>query len=79
MLKTMEQPAIHAAGMGEQGPRELASVAYGVACSWVGGQLCVLFVELARATERRLGEFNPQDLASTAWALTDSAACALES
>ena len=38
-----------------------------------------LFATLARATERRLGDFNVQNVANTAWALTDSAACALGS
>ena len=67
-LKTLVQDVIQAARMGGPGPRELTDMAYGLARSGMGGQLGELFVELTRSTEQRLGEFNPQELANTAWA-----------
>ena len=48
--------------------RALAHLAYGGALSSMGVSLVVLFAALARAAERRLGEFNAQELANTAWA-----------
>ena len=43
------------------------------------GQLdAQLFTVLARVAAWRVGEFKAQDLANTAWMLTDSAECALE-
>ena len=40
----------------------------------VGQQDEQLFKVLAKMAERRLDQFNAQNLANTAWALTDSAA-----
>ena len=39
----------------------------------VGQKDELLFEALAMTAERRTGEFNPQDLANIAWALTESA------
>ena len=50
------------------GVRQLANVAYGAALSGMEVSLWVMFAVLARAVERRLGEFNAQSLANTAWA-----------
>ena len=44
------------------------------------GQLdAQLFTVLARMAKQRVGNFNSQELANTAWALTDSASCTLGS
>ena len=54
---------------GEIGARGLANIAYSLARSSMRQSLSkFLFTTLARSAECRLGEFNPQDLASTAWA-----------
>ena len=50
------------------GGRQLATVAYGAALGGMAVSLGMLFVALARAAQRRLGEFNTQDLATMAWA-----------
>ena len=44
-------------------------MAYGVALSDIGVSLGILLSALARAAERRVGDFNPQELTNTAWAL----------
>ena len=46
--------------------RALANVAYTVALSGMGALVGVLFAVSARAADRRLGEFNAQDLANMA-------------
>ena len=54
---------------GELGARGLANVVYGAslsACSFK--QLGKLFEASARETERRVSEFNAQDIANTVWA-----------
>ena len=43
-------------------------MAYGAARIGSGKSLVGLFAALARAAQLRLGEFNAQDLANTAWA-----------
>ena len=53
---------------GQVGPRELANVAYGAAGCGRNGMLRMLGAALARAAERRLSDFNPQDVANSAWA-----------
>ena len=60
---------------GQLGARQLANVGYGAAGAWksagfatVGQQDEQLFKALARVAERRLDEFNAQELANTAWA-----------
>ena len=55
-----------AAQAGGTEARHLANVAYAAACSCIGALFGVLFEALARAAERRLGEFNAQDLANMA-------------
>ena len=65
---------------GQVGARQLSNIAHGAAAHRIKDEsLHVLFRALAREAERRLREFNAQNLANTAWALTDSAACALGS
>ena len=62
------------------GARGLANIAHGAARSSGGKHVGAVFTALARAaTEQRMRDFNSQNLANTAWALTDSAACALGS
>ena len=53
---------------GEIGARALANVVYGAARSGKGRSLGNLFTSLARAAERRVGNFNSHQLAITAWA-----------
>ena len=76
--------------MNEQvGAREFANVAYGGAGVWksvgVGksgsfrASLSELFTAIAKEAKQSLDQFNAQNLANTAWALTDSAACTLGS
>ena len=48
--------------------RQIVNVAYGAACSYTGESLSMLFTTLARAAEWRMGDFNAQNLANTAWA-----------
>ena len=49
--------------------RGLANIAYAAARGTKGQQMGVLFMALASAaTERRMRDFNTQDLANTAWA-----------
>ena len=58
---------VRAAEAGDIFARPFATVAYGVARSGRGESLGALFAALARAAERRLNEFKPQDFAITAW------------
>ena len=53
---------------GQIDSRALANVGYGAAHCGRHRLLSVLFAELAKAAERRLSEFKPQELANTAWA-----------
>ena len=53
---------------GQVGPREVASVAYGVARYGSRSWQRLLFAALARTAEWQLSEFNAQGLANTAWA-----------
>ena len=62
------QHTVRKAQAGQVGPRELANVAYGAARCGRSGMLRMLAAALATAAERRLSEFNPQDVANTAWA-----------
>ena len=57
--------------------QDLANVAWAFATA--NQSDAQLFAALGRTAERRLGDFNVQHLANTAWALTDSAACTLVS
>ena len=57
-----------AARLGEMVARSLANIAHGVAHSCRGEWLSTLFAALAGAAEQHVGDFNPQDLANTAWA-----------
>ena len=66
--ETMVQHTVHQAQAGQIGPRALANVAYGAACCGRSGVLSLLFAALARVSERRLSEFDPQNVANTAWA-----------
>ena len=43
-------------------------MAYGVACSGRGLTFGALFAALAKQAKQRLGEFNAQEFANTAWA-----------
>ena len=47
--------------------------AYGVACSGRDRSLSKLFAALARTGDRHKGDFNTQDLATTAWAFAKAA------
>ena len=62
------QHTVRKAQAGQVGPRALATLAYGAACFGMSGMLIILIAALARAAERRLTHFNPQDVANTAWA-----------
>ena len=53
---------------GQIGPRELANVAYGLACCGRSGMLRMLVAALARVAERRRSDFNPQAIATVVWA-----------
>ena len=62
------QHTVRKAQAGQVGPRELANVVYGAARCGRSGMLIMLVAALARAAERRLRDFNPQNVANTAWA-----------
>ena len=62
------QHTVETAKAGEMGARQLASMAYGTACSGTAELLGLLFKALARAVERRVIEFDAQGLANTMWA-----------
>ena len=53
--------------MGEIGARQLANVVYGAARSGRVDSLGVLFKVVAKTAVRRMDDFNPQELANTAW------------
>ena len=80
-LNPLVQQTVYAAVAREIGARELANVAYGaaVAFAMVGQPDAPLFTALPWAAGWRVGNFSAHDLASTAWALTESAARVLES
>eukprot|EP00746_Dinoflagellata_sp_MGD_P109548 gnl/MRDRNA2_/MRDRNA2_46926_c0_seq1.p1 gnl/MRDRNA2_/MRDRNA2_46926_c0~~gnl/MRDRNA2_/MRDRNA2_46926_c0_seq1.p1 ORF type:complete len:587 (-),score=107.87 gnl/MRDRNA2_/MRDRNA2_46926_c0_seq1:178-1938(-) len=67
-LKPLVQQTVRAARTGSIGPRQLANVAYGMACSGRGGALTTVFATFAKAAEPVAEEFNAQELANTAWA-----------
>ena len=48
--------------------RQLSNIAYGAAHGDMGQQMGALFMALAKVAARRMGEFNAQALANTAWA-----------
>ena len=66
---------MRAASSGEMGAQAFSNAAYGA--SLVGTRdallLAPLFAALARAALRRVADFNPQDIACTAWALATAA------
>ena len=56
------QQTVRASEAGKMSARELATVAHGAARSGKGkSSIGVIFAALARAAERRMGEFGPQD------------------
>ena len=67
-MQLLVQCTIQAAEKGMLEGRELANVCYGVAFSSKGKLLGALNAALVRAAERRMHEFNAQELANTAWA-----------
>ena len=67
-MELLVQRTIQAAVKGMLGGRQLANVCHGVAFSSKGKVLGALIAALARAAERRMHEFNAQDLANTSWA-----------
>ena len=62
------QHTLRKAQAGQVGPRALANLAYGAARCAGSGMPMILVAALATAAERRLSDFNPQDVAKTAWA-----------
>ena len=62
------QHTVRKAQAGQISLRVLANVAYGAACCGRSAILRLPFAVLAKATERRLIEFNSQSIANTAWA-----------
>ena len=64
------QHTVHEARKEHIGTRQLANIVYGgTQChSLTGNWKEALFAVLARAAELRLGDFNVQELANTAWA-----------
>ena len=68
MLELLVWHTIRKAMAGHLGARQVANVAYGAANSGSSKSLGPLFIALARAAERRVSDFKPQNLANTAWA-----------
>ena len=66
-LEPLVQHTMRAAEAAEIGARELANVAYAMACSGWGESLVMLFTILAQAAGRQMSESKPQELANTAW------------
>ena len=66
-LGPLVQHTLQAAKGREIGAKQVVTIAYGAACSGMRQLLGVLFAALARGAERRLGEFNAQNLANTTW------------
>ena len=62
------QHTVRKAQAGQVGPRALANMADGAARCGRSGMLRILVAALATAAKRRLSDFNPQDVANTAWA-----------
>ena len=62
------QHTVHEAQEGHLGTRQLANIAYGGTHTLRGNWKGTLFEGLARTAEWRLGDFNVQELANTAWA-----------
>ena len=69
-VEQLIQHTVCAARSAEIGARELANIAYGAASAFakVSHSDVQLFTTLAREAERHIGDFNPQELANTAWA-----------
>ena len=59
---------MQAARAGEVGAPSLANIAYGAAHCGTVKRSGALFTALARAAEKRVGEFVVQNIANTAWA-----------
>ena len=59
---------VRKAKAGQVDPRALANIAYGATRCGRSGTLRILVRALAKAAKRRLSDFNPQDVANTAWA-----------
>ena len=59
---------MQSAEAGKIGARSVVNVAYGAARSGRTEMPSLLFATLARVAERRVSDFNAQDLANTAWA-----------
>ena len=62
------QHTVRKAQAPQVGPRALANMAYGAARCGRSGMLRILVAALATAAERRMRDFNRQDVANTAWA-----------
>ena len=67
-LELLVQHTVRKANTGDIGARQLANTAHGAARSGRHESLVVLFAVLMWVAERRVGEFNVQELANTAWA-----------
>ena len=69
-LELLVQQAVHVVEARESDARGLANIAYGAASTFAtpGHLDAQLLMALAREAERRVGDFNAQDLANTAWA-----------
>ena len=67
-VQALVQHTVRKAQAGQVGPRALANVAYGAARCVMIGMLRMLAAALSTAAERRLSEFNAQEIANTAWA-----------
>ena len=68
-LKTLVRHTLQMTKKGEMGARQMANVAHAVVkCALRGTTLNNLFDALASASVARVREFNPQELANTAWA-----------
>ena len=66
-MKSLVKHTVQTERTGEIAAREIANIAYGAALISERQLTSVLFMALARAASHE-GEFNSQDLASTAWA-----------
>ena len=64
----MVQHTVQAVSAGELSAQQLANIAYGAARSVRDKWLRILFAAVAMAAQRRMRDFNPQNLANTAWA-----------
>ena len=68
VLELLVHHTVRTAEAVEMSARRIANVAYEAARSGRAELLGLLFSTLARLAEQRMGEFNKQDLANTAWA-----------